>query len=591
MALIRWWKLDGNVADSSTTGDHGHNTGVTFSPAYGLLSKGANFTGDGNTEINFQEITLTTHHTICFWMYGNTATPGGATDSMILGSYGDDIYDWMYAADSLRFRINDGSASYTWDTTTPGAEFPVNYYHVWHHVAVVFSASTMELFIDGISYGTRSYDGTFVFGNLGHPYNSTSFDYTGYLNDVRIYDHKLSNREIQEISRGKVLHLPFDYNYKSRDVYNGYDVESISGTPKIVHGAKKTGVASLDTSTSSSDELDYGDLNMPNPDCTITFWVYANTVDTRRNIMGKAYGGEGNLVVETNGGISFFWGTSGTDSTPWVRSLTDASMITAGTWIHVAVVRDYSNQVDTWYKNGVSFGHTPPSSWYLPTKGTDPLTIGNGYLTNFDGYIDDFRIYHRPLTEDECVEIYQTGAQIDRSGNLFADTINETSPYPLTDRVLDYSVWDIGTGSVSPYTRNGDIAENSRYIAPDPWGRDTIIWEAIPTAVSGADGGWYTSYFSIDNTKLYRYSVWVRRTVLGSSGRFFLGCRGNSTSDGVIALDDETEVANAYFWSSSTSPTTSELPDEWILVVGHIFPWYHQHSIIRHTDTGRWYLE
>ena len=74
-----------------------------------------------------------------------------------------------------------------------------------------------------------------------------------------------------------------------------------------------------------------------------------------------------------------------------------------------------------------------------------------------------------------------------------------------------YSVWQPGTGSSGSFIVNGSASESSRKYGADPWGRKTVIWESFPDSVSGRDGGWNYEQIPIDNTKMYRYSVWVRR--------------------------------------------------------------------------------
>lgn len=159
---------------------------------------------------------------------------------------------------------------------------------------------------------------------------------------------------------------------------------------------------------------------------------------------------------------------------------------------------------------------------------------------------------------------------------LCFDPLNKKS-YREDNNIIDASTWIAGTtGGQTGFGANGDAAENSLILGTDPFGNTATLWEAVPDATSGGDGGWNTSYFPVDHTKKYRYSVWVNRTVLGSNGRFYLGLNAfnNSNSNvGIFIRSSGNNTTNPYFEVSSSPPASSELPvGEWVLVVGHVFP-------------------
>jgi hypothetical protein len=168
--------------------------------------------------------------------------------------------------------------------------------------------------------------------------------------------------------------------------------------------------------------------------------------------------------------------------------------------------------------------------------------------------------------------------EIKFSGSLL-DLINAGSK-----NLIDPLTWKEGQGNVADFgTINGGTNENYRIYGQDPWGIRSIIWEARPGPERDADGGWEGFNFSIDNTKLYRFSVWVNRKILGTDGRFYFGTRGIGTVNGVGMLDGATTEGNPYFFSSRILPV-----DEWILVVGHVFP--HSYSGVLHSESGRYFL-
>jgi len=160
-------------------------------------------------------------------------------------------------------------------------------------------------------------------------------------------------------------------------------------------------------------------------------------------------------------------------------------------------------------------------------------------------------------------------------------------PMPARPRnLLDYSTWVIGTtGSQPGFYQRGD--GNSIIEGLDPFGKTTALWRTLNNdTASDADGGWFSDYIDIDPNKLYRFSVWVKRKVLGN-GRFYLGCQGYDASNsniGVIGNDNGvTNYPYPYFdvreWNFNL--------DEWVLVVGHVYPHTHRETGF-HPDSG-WY--
>src|SRR5690606_35407732 len=118
---------------------------------------------------------------------------------------------------------------------------------------------------------------------------------------------------------------------------------------------------------------------------------------------------------------------------------------------------------------------------------------------------------------------------------------------------IDRSTWTVGSGAVSGFNLNGLANENFRINATNPWGNSAVVWEArrliVTVAINYGRGGWNTPSFTIDNSKLYRFSVWVKRSVIGD-GSFYLGLRGyqGASNTGVVTLSTGTVNTNPYFW-------------------------------------------
>ena len=122
--------------------------------------------------------------------------------------------------------------------------------------------------------------------------------------------------------------------------------------------------------------------------------------------------------------------------------------------------------------------------------------------------------------------------------------------------------WTAGTtGSIGIFGQNGSTSENSRVWGMGPRGNRVILWKAVGDTTSGPDGGWNTSLFTIDNTKMYRFSVWIKKSVT-TDGTTYFGTGGSPSVLKTLSGDDN---SNPYFWYG-------DLPqlDRWYLLVGYI---------------------
>jgi len=176
-----------------------------------------------------------------------------------------------------------------------------------------------------------------------------------------------------------------------------------------------------------------------------------------------------------------------------------------------------------------------------------------------------------------------SGPNIPTNGLIASyDAINRKSVIDaVTTSLIDTSAWAAGqTSGVGVYSANESTAsENARVNDTDPWGNTSVVWETRASGDGNADGGWNTSTLTVDKTKLYRFSVWVRRTSSTSGGTFYLG----TNSDGnVYSTQDGAAKGNPYWECVGTSALTQ---NQWYLVCGHIYP-YDTSYTGNHPDTG-----
>ncbi len=120
--------------------------------------------------------------------------------------------------------------------------------------------------------------------------------------------------------------------------------------------------------------------------------------------------------------------------------------------------------------------------------------------------------------------------------------------------------WTTGSGNMAFYNQIGQTSENQRLYGDDPFGKSSIVWQCGNDALSDADGGWDTDYISIDKSKSYRYTVWVKRSY-SQDGTTYHGTQNVNNLDG-------SPNSNPYFWNG-------DLPvlGKWYLLVGLVHPY------------------
>jgi len=178
-------------------------------------------------------------------------------------------------------------------------------------------------------------------------------------------------------------------------------------------------------------------------------------------------------------------------------------------------------------------------------------------------------MYSGPHIERDGLVLSLDGAS--RRSTLKATQVNNILPDPGN--------WSTGTGGQTGYSPNGSSGEQNRVsVTDDPWGRNSITWRTTPDSTSGADGGWNSSYYTIDTNYTYRYSMWVRRYTSGTGGTFYMGMNPNP-----LRNDNGASQGNPYFTYPSIASLTQ---NQWYLVVAHVF--YEGYIGGRHPESG-WY--
>ena len=226
MSLIHWWPLNGNITDNGAD-----NFTLSATPSFsaaGKIGKCATNTNinAGQAYLSNQTLPLAKDSPISIftWVYMNDYSTTGANLNGLVSNHNHGHNSDKGSGFGLNLRNNGNSFQVSISTSSTGGRTFSTYCGnttfsagEWHHVGFTYNGSRINFYLDG------KYDGGL---NFTSSYNSNnpigifcwSTGYSGYssscqLNDVRIYNHALSAKEVKEISKGLVLHYNFEDEY------------------------------------------------------------------------------------------------------------------------------------------------------------------------------------------------------------------------------------------------------------------------------------------------------------------------------------------------------------------------------------------
>lgn len=211
----RWTFDQRNADDTSGNGHHGTIHGAVADTGVFSMNSAMSFDGDDYIDIPHNDrLNITDEITVEAWIYPTFSDSG---EHMIIskgGHWGDDDpqdYELTIDKDRPLFQIKIPGSN-DWYGAAPAEPITKN---TWHHVAGVYDGNIFKIFIDGINQ-TNLYNG-WSGDYRGHIYTGglpTSMDnisigrrqpaswgslfYEGRIDEVRIFDRALENKEILE---------------------------------------------------------------------------------------------------------------------------------------------------------------------------------------------------------------------------------------------------------------------------------------------------------------------------------------------------------------------------------------------------------
>ena len=180
---------------------------------------------------------------------------------------------------------------------------------------------------------------------------------------------------------------------------------------------------------------------------SLSMWLKPTAFGSRRNPYSKAYGGTGTFTLEVDGTLNYFYGITGGDTgtvNVSYASYNPTQLLLLNEWVHVILVRNLDSMKISYFLRGILSSEST-ALFAEAVAGSGNTYFGSGYVNNFDGLIDDVRIYDRALSAVEVKALYELGEQpVQESGADTTTVVNGTvadgsiTTNQLSEQILKY---------------------------------------------------------------------------------------------------------------------------------------------------------
>jgi hypothetical protein len=315
----------------------------------------------------------------------------------------------------------------------------------FHHVAITWNGSSIQFYVDGntlggaYSYTSQNTSNTIV--GIG-AYASGDVPLYGSIDQVRIFNTALNSTQVGQLA----LEDYTDPKKSTTDYFgNGsgvalYELDEDANSSNFEQAAVFNGSSRItsddpvknDTTFSISAWINVDNINTFNPIIS----VYGSSAGTRKYLF---------RVSDSNSLDFFTYDESGVIT----GIVQESSALTVGTWHHVAATVESGGDLEL-YLDGVSVA-TDTGNSNVNTDATADLIIGSrddyaagSSVNNFNGKIDQVRIYSSALDSTDVEKLYKESADVPTSNlvahyKLDGNATDETETYDGTASNVTYS--------------------------------------------------------------------------------------------------------------------------------------------------------
>lgn len=480
-----------SAADSSGLGRTGTVTG-TSSWVAAVLNNG--FAFNGSTKIQATGLMGNPRNvSVAAWANLTAADTVGAE----IISLGDHFVLRLDEAGITKAMFYNGSAYVSANLSVPFAGTG------WHHFAAVFDDghNTLKLYVDGELAVTTSTTASVSWAGLGantvigrHGNSTTTSDFTGTIDDVRVYSYALSTTEIARM-----------YGLIGR--WNLADAAGTTASDATVfdRDGALTGSAAWSSDCGGMGTFDFAALQFftvvnvadfqPTNMVSFSAWIKGDvwgSGSSANAIVRKGDANPNNYAFQiSDGRVELV--LDGNDA----AGIRGNTILNTGQWYHVAATWDGATVKI--YVNGVLDNSPGTARSTAIATDTRPVYLGGraGSLDLFDGMLRELRMYNRALTSTEIAKLAGLLGHwkfAEGSGTSAADSSNAASSATLSGG----ATWTsdcAGNNNALLTNGTGGIAQTTAAFTPPDVGT-VALWvrstgaPATTARILGNGGDW-----------------------------------------------------------------------------------------------------
>lgn len=483
MALIAHYPLNGDTKDYSGYGNdltsHGYIPSDEFIGAHKT-------TTNYNYLLSSKEWDYDQEVTLAIW-----AKEAGKDGSSIAGLISDHHHSPSPSSGlTMDIRGNDLAFAVGLGTSRPSYRFPLLFdSSEWCHYAITYNNGLVKLYQNGVMIGSRNVPPiVHVAGRVGC-LGRWSPSYGGYyligsLSDARVYNHALSEKEIKELAKAKVLHYKFDEQDLANKIVkdcSGFGNDGTVAAATAPSWSEDSPVGRGSMVFNGSDLITTGKIFYNSEQAhTVSAWVKPTNVGVGTQNLINFHSGY-TLSRGANGRTLMYMNSGANDHYVYGNKLAENK------WTHVTWVYDKSSlRCQVYYDGELHASSTNFTATDVPS-GFKATTI---FGSNFVGNISDIRIYATALSPEDIKEIYQTRASIDNMGNLHAyesDEVSGNAPGISSQGIANFtSINEVGrpVRYIRDWTNGSTSNTNNHWVeiqAIDPSGTNVALGKSSPS--------------------------------------------------------------------------------------------------------------